>query len=204
LGNTQRLSQLARAVADAAAGTFSYQITHASKEIADQVQIREGLFVSDMKNVVLKMNPDAVGWEPYAKDKAGRRQALAGVRAPKALWQIALAHVIKARNLLGIPLHRPGLGEMADELLAHAGASIALYREILERIVTNPCDLSKPKNANLLWDMQIAMGIGERVGNPPRRVTLITADNAIADAAGAASLGGQVMRLRDYLTELSV
>ncbi len=201
---TERLSKLACAVAIASTGTFAPKIRDACKEISDQITSREDLFVKDIQAVVLAMNPAAAGWDPYAKDKPGRQQALATVSSDLMRWRIALAHVLKARDMLGIPRNEPELKEMTDDILAHTGTAVALYQEILVRLVSTGCDVSKKKRANWIWDMEIALGVGEEIGDPPKKIVLVTGDGAVVEAAKAADAGAYVMSLNDYLAGLYV
>ena len=198
----QRISTLAQRIACAPPGTLPQEVRGACKVLSDKISTQESMFVQDMREVVQQMNPACANWSPFRRDKLKRDQALVAVRDRGMPWRIALAHVRKVRALLGIPPDAPELKEMADTVLEHIPASIALYREILERLVTTGCDLSKPERANWIWDMQILMGIGESIGNPPRRVTVVTGDKAIVEAAQTASVGDCVKSLDDYLSEL--
>jgi hypothetical protein len=196
---TERLSRLAYAVGVAPAGELPQGIRDACKNIADQLAGRESLFVGDMATVVQSMNPGCAGWVPFAKDQSQRAEALAVVRSKDMPYRIAVAYVLRVRNLLGLAGNAPDLKGMADAVLDHAPAPIALYGQILERLVNTGCNLTKRQRANWIWDMEIAVGIGEAFGHPAQRMTLVTGDHAIVGAAKAASLGQYVRVLHDYL-----
>jgi hypothetical protein len=181
-------------------------VTQKCKEISDYVEKREQDFVSDVASHVVKtMNPACTGWTPYAKNDPRQKEMLEMVRDPEALDVIASGFVVKAALQCGKALGSNEIGAMAKDLKDHAGASIRLYREILERLVNTGCDLTKPERANWIWDMQIAFAIGADWSGDfgtADSLLLVTADDAMVQAAGAASLGSNVLSLMAYLDGL--
>lgn len=199
---TQALAKFTAMVASTPPGPLPPLMAQDSKTLADTLDAREAAFIADMKSVVNRLNPAASDWNPLGTDRASRDARLKDVRSPMMSWSIALGHVLKARTQLGMPIAAPTLKDETDAVLKTGSASIALYRDILDRLVTTGCDMTKKARQNWIWDMQIAFAIGQDIGDPPKPLVLVTGDGAILDAAKASGLGTFVCRLPEYLALL--
>ena len=199
---TQVLAKFTEMVANAPPGPLPSDMATDSKMLADRLDTRETAFIDDMKSVVMRLNPAASGWNPLATDPASRDALLKDVRSPKMLNGIALGHVLKARRQLGMPLNAPTLDIERDAVLKVGAASITLYREILVRLVSTGCDMTKKGRQNWIWDMMITFAIGQDFGHPPMPLVLVTGDQDIVDAAHASALGAFVRHLPEYLDSL--
>jgi hypothetical protein len=171
----EKLAQLARAVA-LADGDLDGSVSTLCKALADQVESAESMFVSDMHAAIHRLDPASTGWKPFSGNKAARRKAIEMVRGTEMPLRIAGMLVVKTRLLLGIPIDGPDFDGMSRAVLERLPVPIALYRQILERIVTTGSNISKKERANWIWDMQIAMGIGQSLQNGLPPLTLVTGD----------------------------
>jgi len=198
----EALAQLARAIALSQSGPLHHSVIKQCAEIGKFIDEGERNFVADLANAVQWLNPSCAGWEPFSKDRQKRKRALAIVRSDDMKTGIAATQVIKARRLLGEKEDGPDLEGMANAVLAHAPVAVALYRQIVELLISNGVDVSKKEHPNWIWDIQIVFGLGEELQGGLPKLTLITADKAIARAATEASVGGSVLRLADYLARL--
>ena len=147
--NTERLSRLAQAVASAPSGPLSQQIRTACRQVSQRVSEVEHRFIEDMRALVRKLNPAAAAWTPFeSSDAAEKAAALATVRNENFPSAISMSQVLRAHSLLGIPPDNLEFDGMVKRIQPTIGIYIALYREILERIVNTGCDISKPKRSN--------------------------------------------------------
>ena len=199
---SETLAQLARAVALSPSGPLHQSVVKQCAEIGMCIDDGEKNFVADLAHAVQWLKPNCVGWEPFSKDKQKRKRALVIVRSDDMKTGIAATQVIKARRLLGEKEDGPDLEGMANAVLAHAPVAVALYRQIVELLISNGVDISKKEHANWIWDIQIVFGIGEELQCGLPKLTLITADKAIARAATEASVAGSILRLPEYLANL--
>jgi hypothetical protein len=201
---TEKLSRLAKAVAESEGQPLSPDVVALCKVVAHHVDATERGWAGDMQNVVQWMRPGFSGWDPFSSDRTKRREALDIVRSAEMQPYLAAAHVIKARLSFGVPVQDPNLDGMANAVLEKAGASISIYRSILEQLVTSGWDPTKNKRTNSLWDMQVVLGVGEALEGGLAAITLITSDRGILNAAAAASRSEFVMSLASYLTCLQI
>ena len=198
----EKLAQLARAVALMGA-ELDPSVSAMCKVLADHVMDVERVFVNDMRAAIHHLNPVSTGWNPFSDNQSDRLKALALVRGNEASLRIAGMLVVKARLLLGIPVHDAQFEEMSRAVLEQLPVSIALYRQILDRIVTTGCDVSKKKRANWIWDIQIVMGTGRALQNGLPELVLVTGDKAMADSAKEVGLDSHVVSLPEYLSAVT-
>jgi len=199
----ETLAQLVRALALSPPGPLDPSVVKQCGEITKFIESGERGFVADLANAVQWLNPSCAGWNPFSKDKKRRKQALVIVRSEEMKIGIAATQVIKARRLLGEKEDAPDLEGMAKAVLAHAPVAVALYRQIVELMISNGVDISKKEHANWIWDIQIVFGMGEELQGGLPELTLITADKAIARAALEVSADSNILQLGDYLAKLA-
>jgi hypothetical protein len=92
---------------------------------------------------------------------------------------------------------------MATLVLTTFSVSIRFYQEMLKRIVETGCDISKKQRSNSIWDLQIAVGVGQRLQSGLPELVLVTGDAAITKAAKDAGLSEYVKSVDEYLATLN-
>ena len=159
----------------------------------------ESQFVSDMEKFVLRgFKADAVTWKDVCEDPIARGKALADLRAPTALPDLAKAFVYKALEMAGISASDRPVEELVGVLLANHSTPLHLYRNLCEKVAANGLDMRDSHNRNTIWDLQVAAAAGELTLMGGLGVTLVTGDRAILRAAKDAGFGTKVETLKDY------
>jgi len=202
---TQRLCVLALHIVENTPGAFAPQALAALQVITDHLSQVETQFVSDMwQFVVQSLNPSSIGWAPLENDSTARNQVLNVLHSVTMPQTIASAFVRKA-------MHQAHVVESPDEIAAKTlfvssnfPASIRLYAEILERIVMTGCNLNRKKRPNWIWDIQIAMGVGQNIETVNKPLHLITTDGDIIAAANAADCGEFVHSFADFKVMIGI
>jgi hypothetical protein len=176
------LAQLARemAIANGKPGPAFVQVC---EQIAERVDSVEADFVDDMRAVIELLNPECSGWDPFSNDMGKRKKALEVVKSEAMCLSIAGMFVLKTRSLLGVLQDDSDFDAMARFVLKTFPVSIRFYQEMLKRIVGTGCDISKKQRSNSIWDLQIAVGIGQRLQSGLPELVLVTGDAAITQAA---------------------
>jgi len=168
--------------------------------ILEMVEMRESQFVDETwQHVVQKMNPGAESWAPLEEDGEARGRVLRRLRTAETRRVMARALLDKACRLTGNKAPIDGLEEVVLSLAGTFATAIQFYINNLIKIAETGCDFTKKQRGNNLWDMNIAMNVGEHshVGGAP--LTLVTDDNGIHKAASETGNSGRVLRLMDYL-----
>lgn len=76
---------------------------------------------------------------------------------------------------------------------------LRIYNRLMYAIVKSGLDLSKPENANTIWDIQLAMSTPTSSKMVRTPVWIVTGDDAFHKAAKAAGISHVVHRLDSYL-----
>jgi hypothetical protein len=196
------LAQLARemAIANGKPGPAFVQVC---ERIAERVESVEADFVADMRAVIELLNPECSGWDPFSNDMGKRKKALEVVKSEAMCLSIAGMFVLKTRSLLGVLQDDSNFDAMARFVLKTFPVSIRFYQEMLKRIVGTGCDISKKQRSNSIWDLQIAVGIGQRPQSGLPELVLVTGDAAITKAAKDACLSEYVKSVDEYLATLN-
>jgi len=100
--------------------------------------------------------------------------------------------------------HAANVAGMSQWVANQFATPILLYREILKRIVETGCNIEKKKRSNWIWDIQIAMGIGQPIANVNKVLHLVTTDNAIVHAAKESGNRNFVHTLEEFRTAIDV
>ena len=202
---TQRICTLALHIVENTPGVLDHKAIAACQEILGHLSQVEQQFISDVwQFVVQELNPSSTGWAPLENDEPMRNIVLNILRSATMPQTIATAFVLKA-------MHQAQVIESTAEVVSKAGfvgstfpASIHLYREILNRIVETGCNLNKRKRANWIWDIQIAMGVGQYIETVNKPLHLVTTDGDIVSAAEAAGCRQFVHSLPEFKTMIGI
>lgn len=200
---TLRLCTLSRHLFENTPGRIDDRAYVACRELHEYIVERERLFVSDMWQYVIQgLNPSSTDWAPLENNSQTRTQVLARMKSPIMVEQIAAGFVLKAQAMVGA--HAANVAGMSQWVANQFATPILLYREILKRIVETGCNIEKKKRSNWIWDIQIAMGIGQPIANVNKVLHLVTTDNAIVHAAKESGNRNFVHTLEEFRTAIDV
>ncbi len=202
---TEQLAKLSRYIYENTPGVLDEKRIIECKQLKSHLDQIETQFVSDMwQYVVQQLKPATTGWAPLENDKSTRNVVLESINSRGMPSFIAHAFVIKA-------MVQAKRNESATDITAKAkwisgkfNTSIQLYREILKRIVETGCNIDKPERRNWIWDMQIAFGVGQMIGDDNKELHLVSTDKAILQAAENAGSRRYVHSLAEFKKQLSM
>jgi hypothetical protein len=159
----------------------------------------EKQFVEDMwQCVVLGIDPAAGSWRPLDGDPELRKRLAAAVKSELGMKLCASMVLLKAALELGLQLDTAELDEKIAFVMEVFATPLALYNEIVRRIIIDGCDLQTKNRANWIWDMQMAFQTSPAASLGDSPVWLITDDAAIIEAATEAGADSVVKSLADY------
>lgn len=111
--------------------------------------------------------------------------------------------VLKAADELKLQLDQAALEEKVNFMVTVFATPLALYNEIIQRIIMDGCDLRKKGRENWIWDTQMAFQTSPLAVLGESPIWLVTDDGAILDAASEAGAKEVVKSLVDYRAFLS-
>jgi hypothetical protein len=202
---TEQLAKLSHYIYKNTPGVIDEKRIIVCKQLKTHLDHIETQFVSDMwQYVVQQLKPATTGWAPLENDKSTRSVVLESINSKEMLSFIAHAFVIKA-------MVQARRNESATDVAAKAklisdkfNTSIQLYREILKRIVETGCNIDKPERRNWIWDMQIALGVGQMIGDDHKELHLVSTDKAILRAAESSGARQYVHSLAEFKKDIGM
>jgi hypothetical protein len=148
----------------------------------------EKYFVADMQSfVVLGMNPAAIDWNPYKGNDTERKNFLKFLNSPSTVQLFVLPSIIKAYLFSRMVPTQADLTDRVKRIAPYVETSVKFYIDILRRIATTGCDISKQKKKrwNWVWDMQLAFYTGPTACFNEEQVYFVTGDSDLITNAKA-------------------
>lgn len=169
------------------------------------VALTEATFVKEMfKYVVKPAVPQLTSWAQLVKQPALAKPVLAFLRGPHSKELFARALATKSADLLGIVPTPTELDSAASSIVSTFGIALALYNEIVNRILLSGCRLTKNSRENWFWDLHLALCIGPAHSVFGRPLKLVTSDADIVEAAKSVGGASLVEPFVAYKTSLGV
>ena len=193
----ENVSQICRYIYENDADNDLGSIRSELKKIKQVVDTTEDQFINDVFSYVLRStNPNATNWQIFESDAAEKRRLLDYLNSSDSSIILAAAHVERFRNVAKVEDVPDGIRQKAQLIATHYPTALELYKEILRRIVTTGCDLTKKNRANWIWDMQIGFLAGGEIRG--KVLALVTDDGDVLQAADASGTRSYVLKTKEF------
>jgi hypothetical protein len=176
-------------------------VTEFTQNMRDHINEFEAKFAEGIWNtLVLKIVPDAVSWSDVRKNKTQADALAAGIASNTGYELCARLYVEDLADVSTVQLTEEQITAATVALMKAFPLSMRVFNALLHRVATTGADASKKEVRNTVWDMQLALSLpaSSEISRTP--VWLITSDELIHEAAGAANAAHLVHRLKDYIT----
>jgi hypothetical protein len=164
-------------------------VAHAEKEFAEDYRRR----------LILPLVPGAESWAAISSNAELRAVVASALEGPDADRLSAKMLVRRTALLLGIPITEKEMTEKVEIALKLFLTAIRFRVHVLRKIVQSGYDLSLPKNANTLWDIEITFSTNPNALVYGQPIWLITDDRAALAAAQSAGATNVVHSSSVYL-----
>ena len=199
----ENLAHTARLVGETDEPDVLMQLQDTLTSCADTVNSIEKRFVDDMMRFVVRgFDPKAENWDAIKQRPDLLDTVLTYLDSEGALVDLARANVRLARVIADEDVLTPVTDDEIQRVLQAFACHLELYRRITRKIVATGCDVSKRKNRNWIWDLQIAFALGGYSVRSGLGIDLVTGDQDIAEAGRAAGFANRVLTFDDYSARL--
>lgn len=172
--------------------------------LRDHVEDVEQQFVEDMwDHVVRGLDPSAGSWHPLHDEPELRKHLAQAITSDIGRRLCARMVVRKAALQIDRDLSQESVDAKVDFVTEVFPTPLALYNEIVRRIILDGCDLRRRNRANWIWDMQMAFQTSPAAALQGVPVWLITGDGDIRQAAAAVGADDVVKSVNEYRDSVS-
>lgn len=199
----ENLALTARLVGETDTDDVLSQLDDTLRSCVETVDSIEDNFVQDMAQFVVQgFDPQARSWDALKKNPDLLIRVIAYLESGRSLTTLARAKVDLARRIVGRDLLAPVHDDEVETVINAFRCHLELYRRIVRKIVETGCDVTKSKNRNWVWDLQIAFALGDYTVRNGFVTDLVTGDADFAAAGKAAGFGDRVLSFDQYSARL--
>jgi hypothetical protein len=202
---SEAIISFARHVETIRDGQLDRQARKLVRVLSKHVARTEAAFLDDMYRFVAKpLNPQIKSWADLVKRPDLAKPVLAFLNGVAAKDFFARALAAKSADLLGLKPTSADLDAASTSITASFGVALALYNEIIKRILIAGCRLTRNSRENWFWDLHLALCVGSGHSVFGHPLKLVTSDADVVNAAKSAGCAPLVQDLAAYKSSLGL
>ena len=173
------------------------------KGIREHVLRTESEFAQSVfEHGVQALVPDATTWAALSKDEPARTRLVSALRDSSARVAVALEIVFRVAGTAGIELSEAQAHGAAADLLLSFPAAVEFYLSVLRKVAQDGYDLRVPKNANSVWDFQLALSASPSTRIDEMPVWVVSSDRPVRAAARDSGASAHFISVLEYRERL--
>jgi hypothetical protein len=167
-------------------------------ELRERVAKNEAQFSAKLwERVVLTLQPGATSWNQITRSPL-RNALLAAIDRGQAADLVAATIVDRAATRSGLVLSEASRQEAVGRALRAFPTAVQLHVLMIRRLIEKGPDMTRPNQANTIWDYEITFSTGPGATVQGVPLILVTNDPLITRAAEIAGMAQHYWSWQDY------